>query len=273
MDLSLLQNKKKFIFRTMADFWNPEQYHKFEKERNQPFFDLVKLILVYPNMNVVDLGCGTGKLTQILHETLNAQKTLGIDSSEAMLSATSAYKQANQNLHFQLLNIEDFEPDEKYDLIFSNAALQWLPNHCTLFERFTHYLSQGGQIAIQMPSNFDFPTHTIARDIAREQPFKKDLEGARMPSALPIEEYSLLLYHLKAKQQSVRVQIYPHLLASVDTAVEWVKGTLLTFYQNRLSTDKYHDFLQRYRKKMKERFGEEKPFFLPFKRILIWAQF
>jgi trans-aconitate 2-methyltransferase len=255
----------------MNDAWDPEQYRKFERERNQPFYDLVKSIRVYPGMNVVDLGCGTGKLTLFLHETLKANKTLGIDSSVAMLK--EAFSLARSNLQFQLLSIEDFKPTEKYDLIFSNAALQWLHNHTELFGRLSHDLSKNGQLAFQMPANFDFPTHTIAKDIALEVPFKEDLKDGRTPSVLSIEEYSHLLYRLGARHQNVTAQIYPLVLESTDSVVEWVKGSLLTYYQSRLSADKYHDFLQRYARKIKDFFGDQKPFFLPFKRLLIWAQF
>src|ERR1700722_328040 len=151
-----------------TDSWDPIQYQKFEEERNQPFYDLLKLIVVYPDMSVVDLGCGTGKLTQYLHKSLNAKKTLGIDSSVAMLKEASLLHQSN--LHFQVINIEEFKPTETFDLIFSNAALQWLPNHVELIGELSQYLSAEGQLAIQIPSNLDFPTYTIARVIANEIP-------------------------------------------------------------------------------------------------------
>jgi trans-aconitate 2-methyltransferase len=252
------------------DSWNPEQYQKFEKERNQPFFDLVKLILAYSEMNIVDLGCGTGKLTQYLHETLNAKKTLGIDSSSAMLKEASLSNQSN--LYFQLLNIEDFRPRETFDLIFSNAAIQWLPNHAELIGQLSQYLSAEGQLAIQIPANFDFPTYTIARDIAKKSPFKGYLEEGRPLYALSIEEYSKLFYHLGFRKQSVRAQVYPHILETTDSVIEWVKGSLLTYYQSSLPQDKYQEFLLKYTEEIKKFFGEQRPFFLPFKRLLLWAQ-
>lgn len=255
----------------MTDSWNPQQYQKFKEERDQPFYDLFKLVEVRPGMSVVDLGCGTGHLTKFLHQALKAKKTLGIDASEAMLKEASTL---NQNgLAFQLQSIEAFKPIEQFDLIFSNAAFQWVPNHAELIKKLPQYLAPNGQIAIQIPSNFDYPTHTIAKEIASGTVFKKHLGEGREPSVLPIEAYAELFYHMGAKKQHVRLQIYGHVLESTESLIEWVKGSLLTYYRSRLQPAMYEDFLQQYAKKILTHFGDQKPIFYPFKRILLWAQF
>ena len=261
---SVSQGEKK-----VSDTWNPAQYQKFSKERTQPFEDLVKLINIDDEMTVVDLGCGTGHLTKQLHDKLKAKKTLGIDSSKAMLKESEQLE--GPDLHFELMDIHQFKPVETIDLIFSNAALQWLPNHGELIERLTGYLSERGQIAIQMPFNQDYPTHSIAKDIAMEAPFRSVLGDGRPLFVLPVEEYSQLFYQLGFNSQHVRLQVYPHLLTSTDSIVEWVKGALLTYYQGKLSSDLYELFYQRYQIEIKKYFGEKKPFFLPFKRLLLWA--
>ena len=69
-----------------SDTWNPAQYDKFQREREQPFFDLAAMVHQRAGMRVVDLGCGTGRLTRVLHERLNARETVGIDSSANMFS-------------------------------------------------------------------------------------------------------------------------------------------------------------------------------------------
>lgn len=255
----------------VQDTWNPSQYLKFQKERDKPFLDLMKLVNANPKMNIVDLGCGTGHLTQILHTNLKAKNTLGIDSSEAMLKEASAIKAPG--LEFQLGDIEKFHPKMRYNLIFSNAALQWIPNHEKVIEDMLGYLLPEGQIAIQVPSNFESPTHVIAKEIAKEEPFVKKLKGGREPSVLPIEAYAEMFYRMGAKEQNVKMQVYPYVLESTDSAIEWVKGTLFTYYQSRLPADQYQEFLRRYSEKVHKFFGEKKPFFYPFKRILIWATF
>src|ERR1700753_750185 len=100
--------------------WNPDHYLRFREERRQPFVDLVALVEQRPRMRVVDLGCGTGELTRELHETLNAEETIGIDNSETMLLKSNGF--GGETLHFERGDIEAFVTDRPYDLIFSNAA-------------------------------------------------------------------------------------------------------------------------------------------------------
>ena len=196
----------------MGDCWNPEQYKKYQRERSQPFFDLMALVQPQPEMSVVDVGCGTGELTQILHQTLKAKTTLGFDSSSAMLQESERY--ISLGLSFELLDVEDYAPEAPVDLIFSNAVLQWVPHPPQLLERLSQQLTAQGQLAIQVPANFDYPTHTLARELSRQSPFKEQLAAERDPSILKIEEYSQLLYHLGFSRQLVRCQVYPVVLES-----------------------------------------------------------
>src|SRR5258708_15121276 len=103
----------------MADKWNPEQYERFRDERSQPFFDLMALVEPGAGMRMADLGCGTGNLTQVLHQGLKAANTLGLDSSAAMLS--KAQSLAGGGLRFEQADISDFAAAGEFDLIFSNA--------------------------------------------------------------------------------------------------------------------------------------------------------
>ncbi len=107
--------------------WNPEQYGRFRSERAQPFFDLLDLVQPRPGMRVVDLGCGTGELTHAMHRRLAARETLGIDSSPAMLARSAAF--AGDGLSFQQGDLATFASDGEHDLVFSNAAIQWVPDH------------------------------------------------------------------------------------------------------------------------------------------------
>lgn len=247
--------------------WNPRQYEKFEKERSEPFYDLMTLIEKKAGMDIVDLGCGTGALTAILHETLQAKNTLGIDSSMEMLSQAKPQK----GLSFVLENVENFNPKKPLDLIFSNACLQWLPDHEKLFKRMTELLAPHGQIAVQVPANGDYFTHILAEKLAQESPFKEKIKEQRIHSVLTPEIYSQLLYRLGYRKQVVRLQVYGHVLSSSEGLVEWVKGTFLTFYEKQLSPELYQEYLREYRSRIWECAGEGSPFFLPFKRLLIWG--
>lgn len=255
---------------TITDHWNVAQYEKFAHDRELPFHDLLQLIRPKKDMLVLDLGCGTGRLTRKLHDYLQAKHTFGIDSSSAMLERSQQY--ATETLQFEQEYIAHFSPKEKYDLIFSNAALQWLPDHPTLFHRIVEWLNPEGQIAIQMPANFDYATHTLAKELAQQAPFNEYLQSGREPSVLRLEDYAELLYRSGLKNQCVRKQVYLSVLDRTEDVVEWVKGTMLVYYQKSLSPELFEEFLKRYTEQILANFGRQEPFLFPFKRILLFGQ-
>jgi len=253
------------------DKWNPDQYERFRDERSQPFFDLLALVEPRPEMRVVDLGCGTGELTRVLHQTLKASDTLGLDSSAAMLAKSESF--SGNGLHFEQRDIAAFAEQGRYDLIFSNAALHWLQDHESLLEKLTSALRPGGQIAVQVPANDDHPTHVVAAQLARQSPFNEAMQGyERHWPVLKPEAYAALLHRLGYAKQQVRLQVYGHLLEARDGVIEWVKGTLLTDYEKRLPADLFALFMREYRERLFEQLEDARPYFYPFKRILFWAQ-
>ncbi|MFL6212591.1 MAG: methyltransferase domain-containing protein [Blastocatellia bacterium] len=253
------------------DKWNPDQYERFRSERSQPFFDLMALVAPRPEMRVVDLGCGTGELTRVLHQTLKASDTLGLDSSAAMLAKSESF--AGDGLHFERRDIDEFAEQGDYDLIFSNAALHWLPDHESLLANLTRALKAGGQLAVQVPANDDHPTHVVAARLARQSPFSEAMQGyERHWPVLKPEAYAALLHRLGFAKQHVRLQVYGHLLDARDGVIEWVKGTLLTDYEKRMPAELFARFMQEYRERLFEQLEDARPYFYPFKRILFWAQ-
>jgi trans-aconitate 2-methyltransferase len=250
--------------------WSPAQYERFRDERSQPFFDLLALVRPRPSMRVVDLGCGTGELTREMHRRLAAADTLGVDASDAMLASSRAFE--GDGLRFQRSTVESFTPAQPVDLVFSNAALQWVDDHEALFTRLAGFLAPGGQLAVQIPANDDQPSHVVAADVAREPAFAGPLGGhVRVFPNLALEAYAKLFDRLGFKEQHVRAQIYAHHLGSRDDVVQWVKGTLLTDYQKRLAPEVFEAFLARYRERLLAQLDDTRPFFFPFKRIHLWA--
>ena len=238
--------------------WSPEQYEKFKAERAQPFWDLVALIDPRPNMRILDLGCGTGELTRSVHKQLHAIETLGIDSSESMLEKTPS----TPGLRFENAKIEAFDKTG-FDLIFSNAALHWVPDHERLFARLAKMLTRDGQLAVQMPANDGHWSHITAAQVAREV----GMEVKPNPLLTP-ERYAELLHELGFKRQHVRMQIYAHVLPSSADVIEWVKGSLLTFYDRGDAR-----FMPLYRERLLQRLGNTSPYFYTYKRLLIWSSF
>jgi trans-aconitate 2-methyltransferase len=257
----------------VTDGWSPEQYERFKAERTMPFEDLLALVRPATRGRVVDLGCGTGELTLRLHQRVQAGETLGIDRSPAMLERVPTAP----GLRFETGDIDTFSATGHYDIVFANASLQWVPDHPRLLSRLATAVRVGGQLAVQVPANADHASHLVATDVANEAPFVDAFDGG--PPVDPVqrnvlrpERYAELLDSIGFAEQHVRLQVYGHHMDSAADVVEWVKGTTLTRFRERLPPDLYEAFLIRYRDALLEVLGDRRPYFYAFKRILIWAR-
>jgi trans-aconitate 2-methyltransferase len=256
------------------DSWDPEQYHKFAGERSQAFWDLVGLVHAHPIGCAVDLGCGSGELTTELRHHLVIGELLGLDSSPAMLDEAAAH--AQPGLRFELGDLATWTSQGDHDLVFANASLHWAPDHPGVLAGWWSALAPGGQLAVQMPSNADHPAHRIATEVGAIEPFLSALGGSPPPdpvaaNVLAPEQYAIILDHLGATQQHVRLQVYGHVLESSSDVVEWTKGSTLTRFFSALPTELHAPFVNEYRTRLLEVIGDRAPYFYPFKRILIWA--
>ena len=270
-----------------SDPWDPRQYDKFQREREQPFYDLLAMVRPADGMRVVDLGCGTGKLTRVLHLRVNARETIGIDRSDGMLAKTREGP-LPVGLRFQVGTIEEFagvgspamEPVARLfegrggaDLIFSNAAYHWVEGHDNLIPALTALLAPSGQLAFQIPAQHEDASHLIAEELTGVEPFRTALGGWHRPQpVLSPDWYARLLYKCGFVDPNVRLIVYPHVLAGREEVVEWMKGTLLTEYARRLPAELFDRFLDEYQSRMLARLDAAQPFFFPFKRILCWGQ-
>ncbi|MEI7845831.1 MAG: methyltransferase domain-containing protein [Chloroflexota bacterium] len=247
--------------------WNPDQYHKFQAQRSAPFDDLLNLVIKRRGIKAIDLGCGTGELTYRLSKTLPESLVHGLDNSPQMLGKTKF--QQNTGLTFELGDLATIQGN--WDLIFSNAALQWSENHAQLVSHLFFLLNPGGQIAVQVPSNHTHMSHQLIAETAKEEPFRTILGGyVRVSPVLQIEDYARLLYELGAENVIVFEKIYPHLLENSNAIIDWVSGTTLVPYFERLGTEKEH-FLSVLSNKMHTSFPTS-PIFYPFKRTFFSAQ-
>ena len=258
---------------TSTDAWNPAQYDRFAAERRQPFDELLRLVRPVAGGRVVDLGCGTGELTLELHRHTLAASTVGLDSSASMLEKAPVA----DGLRFHTGDLTRFTSDLPLDVIFANAAIQWVPDHVPLLAHLTSLLAPGGQLAIQVPYNHDHASHTVIASVAREEPFLSALGGD--PPADPVAvnvrtpvRYAELLHELGFAEQHVRMQVFGHVLDTTAGVVEWTKGTSLTRFRRRLSEALYDELLARYRERLVAELGEQRPYFYAFKRILFWAK-
>lgn len=253
-----------------ADAWDPDRYERFKAERTAPFHDLLSLVAPVPGGTAVDLGCGTGELTAALHAGLGAAETLGIDSSPAMLERAADFAASATGLRFEHGDLATFAGE--VDVVFANAALQWVPDHHELLARLTRCLRPGGQLAVQVPANHDHPSHVLAAEMAAEL----GLDEGGFRTVLAPEEYATILDALGYTEQHVRLQVYGHRMGSTADVVEWVKGTRLTDIRRQLSDDAaFADFVDGYRDRLLALLGDPdgtRAYFYAFKRILFWGR-
>jgi trans-aconitate 2-methyltransferase len=250
--------------------WDPAQYEKFREQRRQPFNDLIAWVKPRRDMRAIDLGCGTGELTCALAERFGGGRILGIDTSESMLK--KAAERANPWVEFRQQDINEINNFGDYDLIFSHAAFHWVPDNEALMRRILGQMKPGAQIAVQLPTNGAHPSHTLAAELAQEEPFSARLGGFVAKSeALPLERYATLLWQHGLREQVCIEKIFGHELPHSSDVVEWVKGTLLTAYLSRLDDRGQQAFLAAYRKRLVDELGDQEPYFYPFRRLLFWG--
>lgn len=247
--------------------WHPDKYHQFQTQRSAPFDDLLKLVNVRPNLRVVDLGCGTGELTRRLADTLPDSEVLELDESPQMLERTKEYARAG--LQFKPGNQAELVGE--WDLIFSNAALHWSENHEDLIPHLFGRLGPGGQIAVQVPSNHNSTAYLTIIKVAGREPFVSVLGGwTRRAPVLPIEAYADLLFREEAGDILVFEKVYPHVLENADAIVDWISGTTLLPYFERLG-DLKSEFTNEIRQELRAAMPGE-PVFYPFRRTFFFAR-
>ncbi|REC46404.1 methyltransferase domain-containing protein [Chryseobacterium pennipullorum] len=252
--------------------WNPEIYDRFKDERSAPFFDLLKLVESRTGISVIDLGCGTGELTSKLLDYLEDSKVLGIDSSAEMLEKAAHFK--TSRLSFEKRSIEEqLHLGDTYDLVISNAAIQWCSNHKELFPRIIRKIKEGGQLAVQIPSNHEYVVHQLLRKVARTEPYKTAYHSwEREYTVLKIEDYAQILFDNKGTEITVYEKVFAHVLDNAEAVFTWASGTAMLPYIENLPDDLKEQFKNDYKNELQNIFTES-PVFYPFKRTFISAKF
>jgi trans-aconitate 2-methyltransferase len=252
--------------------WDPNVYNKFKSARFAPFNDLIKLATIKSNLKVIDLGCGTGELTRKLADILPNSNVLGIDSSLEMLNDSLAFER--KQVKFIQRSIEEqMNGNQKWDLIFSNAALQWVENHQSLFPKIISCLEPDGQLLVQIPNQPCNLTNQLLKELEEEEPFKTHFKAQVRPSpVLSMDEYATLFFENGSKSMVIYEKVYPLVLENSIALYDWVSGTALLPYISQLNETLKTSFIDRYQNKLLNRFPGS-PIFYPFKRIIMEASF
>lgn len=228
--------------------WQPKQYDSFSSERAQPISDLLKEIPHNNFQHIYDLGCGTGAAINPLKERWPDAKIIGVDSDKAMLATA---QKNHPDVSFEQGDILSWVEKTKANsdtlatdtLVFSNAALHWLDDHHMLFPKLLKLATNGGCLAVQMPNNWQEPSHVEMLKLAKTEPYTRALQSLiRERPVLNEEEYQTILAPITT-QLNIWSTSYNHNLSGEDPVINWLKGSSLKYYLDGLNSDHQTSFL------------------------------
>lgn len=251
--------------------WNSDQYLKFAGERTQPAVDLAARIALEAPQRIVDLGCGPGNSTAVVAARWPQARLAGADNSTAMLAAA---RRDHPQWEWFATDIGTWRAETPCDLVFSNAALQWVPDHARVLPHLLEQVAPGGALAFQVPANLDSPPQRLMRELAASSAWKGQFTAPpREWFVHPVEFYYDTLAP-RVKRLDAWVTEYQHVLAGVDGIVEWYRGTGLRPWLDALPNDEVRqEFLAAYRARLAPYFparADGKVLF-PFRRLFVVA--
>lgn len=254
--------------------WDPAKYVQFDDYRDRPYFDLTARVHADAPRHVVDLGCGPGNLTATLAERWPAAGVTGLDSSAEMLAQSAVHTRRLPNLSFGQADIAGWMPSAETDVVVTNAALQWVPGHRDLLARWLAALKPGAWFALQVPGNFNAPSHTLMRGLADSPAWAGRLAGVLRHDDVvggPGEYLEIMLD--AGCDADAWETTYHQLLPGGNPVLDWVRGTGLRPVLAALPAPEAREFEDEYSARLAEEYpaGPHGTVF-PFRRIFAVAR-
>ena len=253
-----------------ADTWDARTYDRYGDERSRPFVDLLAQVGAADPSEVVDLGCGSGAGLAHMARRWPSAHLVGVDSSDDMLTAAETELGLLGSVSLVSANAETWAPESECDVVVSNALLQWIPDHGELLTRMAGWLAPGGWLAIQVPGNFDAPSHELLRELA-ESPQWTDLLGGLLHGADSVFGAAGYFRILAAAGLTVDAweTTYLHVLTGPDPVLRWTSGTALRPVLAALSNAEGSDFSAQYAELLREAYPADRAgrVLFPFRRI------
>lgn len=256
--------------------WDPATYLRYRDERSRPFFDLTARVAAGAPRAVVDLGCGPGHLTAALATRWPQARVSGLDSSPEMIGKAGT---VDPSIEFLVGDVRDWRPAPDVDVVVCNAVLHWVPGHEELLIRWAGSLPAGAWLAMQVPGNFDAPSHRALHAVAREPRWAARLESSLRDA--PVRDaagYAGLLLDAGCAVDAWETT-YIHLLAAQSgldhPVLTWMAGTALRPVRAAFGDDEAG--WTAFRTQLAARLGEVYPVrdnlvYFPFRRVFVVAQ-
>jgi trans-aconitate 2-methyltransferase len=258
-----------------ASGWNPDQYLKFGDQRLRPALELLERVPLEAPVLVYDLGCGTGHITRIMAARWPQAKVYGLDHSRQMLDTAAG----QGTVQWIEADIRVWVPDEAPDVLFANAALQWVDGHQALFPRLCALLKPGGCLAVQMPLSWGASSHVLMRQVlANGGPQGAPLGTVELQQTVGRDWVKPAAFYYDLLAPECRVldiweTEYLQVLEGEDPVFEWVKGTGLRPVLNGLAAAEKAVFMDEYKRRLRRAYPRRADgrTLYPFRRLFIVA--
>lgn len=251
--------------------WNADQYLRFAAERTQPALDLVARIQLASPARAIDLGCGPGNSTEVLARRWPDAELVGLDSSAAMIEAAT---RDHPHGRWSVGDIATWSTAEPYEIVFSNAALQWVPDHRSCLPKLFRGVAPDGAFAFQVPANLGAPAHRLMRELGASPSWSAFFRGT--VREWHVEEPSFYYDVLAplARRVDLWTTEYLHVLPNAKAVVEWYRGTGLRPWVDQLPDDNHRDrFLAAYEELIETAYPPQPDgrVLFPFRRLFVIA--
>jgi trans-aconitate 2-methyltransferase len=256
----------------MDTTWNPDLYLKFRKERTQPSVDLVARIELANPESIIDIGCGPGNSTRVLWERWPDSQVLGLDSSPPMIDKASAEYPGRR---WKLGDARELPPDESFDLVFSNATIQWIPDHTRLIPHLVQLVRPGGALAVQIPLYREMPVYDVIATVSAAPRWKQQMEGCDERWTFHGMGHYYDLVAPMTRTVSMWQTWYAHEMESHQSIVQMMSSTGMRQFLDRLGgEDDKAAFSREVLAGLREAYPEQKNgrVLYPFKR-LFWIAY
>ncbi|MBF6567454.1 MAG: methyltransferase domain-containing protein [Candidatus Binataceae bacterium] len=259
--------------------WDPQLYHRFRRYRAEPFAAMLDRLKLQADERIIDLGCGTGENTiEIVRQTVHGTG-LGIDSSPAMIDgAIKAMENLDpgiaRRVRFVRQDFRDFRADREYTLVFSNAALQWVPDHRPVLAASYAALAPGGRLAFQIPSNETETAQQSMLVVAARDRWRERLADARLPGLYvrPLEEYRQMLTGIGFVNLDCYYRTFEHPMTGPAEVIEWSRATSMRPFLERLTPAERTQFEADLLLELEHGYATRGPLIFPFRRMFLWAR-
>lgn len=202
--------------------FNGDQYAQASRAQKEWGQKLLKDLHLAGNESILDLGCGDGELTKRLSLLVPEGAVIGIDASHGMIK--TAQRHVKDNLKFVHKNMLEIDFLNKFDVIYSNAALHWVKDHALLLKRSYAALKPGGRILWNFAGEgncSDF--FEMIYNIIHTEPYKQYFESFEWPWYMPSKtEYQELMKRSPFSDTVIIEENADRYFLNADEMIRWI---------------------------------------------------